>query len=145
MASSTISANPQPLATTSNSRQNHLNRARSFSSAAGAFDDLDPRDSRPNPAMSFSMSQGSQGSNLMMQPGGAFRQYEGSNALHRRNSSPQIYTVSPFLVQYDSLLTLAGHILGSRCVRDGGQWHRGDAPAQRQLVECYPNIEGRWD
>ena len=97
MASATLSANPQPLATVSHSRQNHLSRPRSFSSASGVFDDLDSPGTRPNPQMSFSMSQGSQGSNLMMQPGGPFRQYEGNNGLNRRNSAPQIYSVSPFL------------------------------------------------
>jgi hypothetical protein len=97
MASATLSANPQPLATVSHSRQNHLNRPRSFSSASGAFDDLDSPGTRPNPQMSFSMSQGSLGCNLMMQAGGPFRQYEGNNALNRRNSAPQIYSVSPFL------------------------------------------------
>jgi hypothetical protein len=43
--------------------------------------------------MSFSMSQGSQGNGLMMQPGASFRQYEGSNGLGRQNSAPQIYSV----------------------------------------------------
>ncbi|PVH82168.1 apses transcription factor-like protein [Cadophora sp. DSE1049] len=42
--------------------------------------------------MSFSMSQGSQGSGLMMQPGGGFRQYDSSNGISRRSSAPQIYS-----------------------------------------------------
>ncbi|KAE8450406.1 hypothetical protein EG329_006481 [Mollisiaceae sp. DMI_Dod_QoI] len=42
--------------------------------------------------MSFSMSQGSQGSGLIMQPGNSFRQYEGNNGVNRRNSAPQIYS-----------------------------------------------------
>jgi hypothetical protein len=96
MASSTIITNPQPLATTSHSRQNHLNRPRSFSSASGAFEDQDSPISRPNAHMSFNMSQGSQGSGLMMQPGGRFGQYDGNNGLGRRNSAPQIYSVSAF-------------------------------------------------
>jgi regulatory protein SWI6 len=100
MASTTITTNPQPLATISNSRQNHLRRPRSFSSTSGAYDDQDPPITRPNAQMSFSMSQGSQGSGLMMQPGGPFRQYEGHNGLNRRNSAPQIYSVSTFLIKF---------------------------------------------
>jgi hypothetical protein len=96
MASATITTNPQPLSTTSHSRQNHLNRPRSFSSTSGAYEDTISQATRPHPNMSFSMSQGSQGSGLMMQPGGPFRQYEGSNGVHRRNSAPQIYSVSTF-------------------------------------------------
>lgn len=92
MASATITTNPQPLATTSDSRQNHLNRPQSFSSTGGAYEE-DSQLTRPNPHMSFSMSQGSQGSGLMMQPGGAFRQFEGNNSMNRRNSAPQIYSV----------------------------------------------------
>lgn len=97
MASATITTNPQPLTTTSHSRQNHLNHARSFSSASGAYEDQDSPITRSNPQMSFSMSQGSQGSSLMMQPGGPFRQYEGNNGVNRRNSAPQIYSVRTFL------------------------------------------------
>ncbi|KAF8861742.1 hypothetical protein BDZ45DRAFT_241176 [Acephala macrosclerotiorum] len=92
MASATVTTNPQPLANTSHSRQNHLNRPRSFSQTSAGFDDQDSAPTRPNPHMSFSMSQGSQGSGLMMQPGNSFRQYDGSNGLNRRNSAPQIYS-----------------------------------------------------
>ncbi|RDW69431.1 hypothetical protein BP6252_08451 [Coleophoma cylindrospora] len=43
--------------------------------------------------MSFSMSQGSQGGGLMLQPGGgSFRQYPENNGMHRGNPSPQIYS-----------------------------------------------------
>ncbi len=96
MASTTITTNPQPLSTTSHSRQNHLNHARSISSASGVYDDQDSPITRPNPSMSFSMSQGSQGSGLMMQPGGPFRQSDGYNGVNRRNSAPQIYSVRIF-------------------------------------------------
>ncbi|KUJ06992.1 uncharacterized protein LY89DRAFT_790085 [Mollisia scopiformis] len=92
MASATITTNPQPLANTSHSRQNHLNRPRSFSSASVGYEDQDSASTRPNPQMSFSMSQGSQGSGLMMQQGNSFRQYDGSNGVNRRNSAPQIYS-----------------------------------------------------
>lgn len=93
MALATLATNPQPLATVSHSRQNHLNHSRSFSGNS-EYDDLGSPASRPHPQMSFSMSQGSQGSNLIMQSAGPFRQYEGSNGLNRRNSAPQIYSVS---------------------------------------------------
>ncbi|KAG4442376.1 hypothetical protein IFR05_002154 [Cadophora sp. M221] len=92
MAAATITTNPQPLATTSDSRQNHLNRAQTFSTVGGAYDE-DSQLTRPTPPhMSFSMSQGSQGSGLMMQPGGGFRQYDNGNGINRRNSAPQIYS-----------------------------------------------------
>ncbi|TAQ91636.1 hypothetical protein B7494_g97 [Chlorociboria aeruginascens] len=86
MASATLITNPQPLANTSHSRQN-LNRAPSFRSTESAYED---HVSRLNPEMSFSMSQGSQGNGLMMQPG-PFRQYE-NNGIHYRDPSPQIYS-----------------------------------------------------
>jgi hypothetical protein len=92
MASAAITSNPQPLATTSNSRQNHLS-SRSFSGAGGVYEDQESQPPRSN--MSFSMSQGSQGSGLMPQPSGPFRQYDGGNsALSRRDNAPQIYSVS---------------------------------------------------
>ncbi|KAF4620144.1 hypothetical protein G7Y89_g14681 [Cudoniella acicularis] len=92
MASATITTNPQPLATTSHSRQNHLNQPRSFSTASGAFEEQESPVTRPTAHMSFNMSQGSQGSGLMMQSGGPFRQYEGNSQTNRRNSAPQIYS-----------------------------------------------------
>ncbi|KAH8678846.1 hypothetical protein BGZ60DRAFT_401990 [Tricladium varicosporioides] len=92
MASATITTNPQPLATTSHSRQNHLNQPRSFSSTSGAFEEQESSATRPNPHMSFSMSQGSQGGGLMMQPGGSFRQYDGNSQMNHRNTAPQIYS-----------------------------------------------------
>ncbi|KAG9237787.1 hypothetical protein BJ875DRAFT_121236 [Amylocarpus encephaloides] len=90
MASTTITSSPQPLATTSNSRQNHLNRPPSFSSTSRAYEDQETQAARSN--MSFGMSQGSQGNGLMMQPGQPFRQYEGNSQQPRRNSAPQIYS-----------------------------------------------------
>ncbi|PMD62729.1 uncharacterized protein K444DRAFT_651684 [Hyaloscypha bicolor E] len=92
MASTTITTNPQPLSTTSHSRQNHLNHARSLSSANVVYEDQDSPITRPNPSMSFSMSQGSQGSGLMMQPGGPFRQSDSYSGVNRRNDAPQIYS-----------------------------------------------------
>ncbi|KAL3418487.1 start control protein Cdc10 [Phlyctema vagabunda] len=87
MASATFTANPQPLATTSFSRQNHLNHQTPYPPVGG--------DSTSGPRlehqMSFSMSQGSQGG-LMMQAGGSFRQYGETNGLQRANSSAQIYS-----------------------------------------------------
>jgi hypothetical protein len=81
--------------------------------------------------MSFSMSQGSQGSGLMMQPGGPFRQSDGYNGVNRRNSAPQIYSVRIFL---PSIIIPAnqctGYILRSRRLRNGGQRYRSHAPAQ---------------
>jgi hypothetical protein len=131
MASTTITTNPQPLSTTSHSRQNHLNHARSFSSASVIYEDQDSPITRPNPSMSFSMSQGSQGSGLMMQPGGPFRQSDGYNGVNRRNSAPQIYSVRIFL---PSIIIPAnqctGYILRSRRLRNGGQRYRSHAPAQ---------------
>lgn len=95
MASATVTTNPQPLTTASHSRQN-LNRPPSFSSTGGAYEDQDLPVARANPSMSFSMSQGSQGNGLMMQPGASFRQYEGNNGLSRQSSAPQIYSVRIF-------------------------------------------------
>ena len=118
MASTTLATYPQPLATVSYSRQNHLNHNHSIS-IGGAFDDLDLDDldsvnTRANPEMSFSMSQGSQGSNLMMQTGGPFRQYEGNSTHNRTGSAPQIYSVSPISVKSNTPpLTLAGYIFRS--------------------------------
>ncbi|TVY60849.1 Start control protein cdc10 [Lachnellula suecica] len=90
MASAAITSNPQPLATTSHSRQNHLS-SRSFSSTAGGYEN--PEAQAPHPNMSFSMSQGSQGSALMPQSSGPFRQYDGgNNGLSRRDPAPQIYS-----------------------------------------------------
>ena len=91
MASATIISNPQPLATTSYSRQNHLNQ-RPFAAGA-AHEDPDSQGLLQNAQMSFSMSQGSQGGGLMMQPGGSFRQYDQSNGVHNRTAPPQIYSV----------------------------------------------------
>lgn len=91
MASATVSSKPHPLSTTSHNLQAHLNKGRSFSSASGAYDDLETPPIRLNPNMSFSMSQGSQGNSLMMQPR-PFQQYESSNGLHGRNAAPQIYS-----------------------------------------------------
>ncbi|TVY22894.1 Start control protein cdc10 [Lachnellula hyalina] len=90
MASAAIPSNPQPLATTSRSRQNHLS-SRSFPAAAGVYEDQESQP--PRSSMSFNMSQGSQGSGLMAQPSGPFRQYDGGNsAINRRDAAPQIYS-----------------------------------------------------
>ncbi|CAL3962970.1 unnamed protein product [Diplocarpon coronariae] len=95
MASTTVTANPNPspdpLAIASDSRQNQLNRPQSFSSPGGAYDG-DSQLTRPNLHMSFGLSQGSQSGGLMMQPGGAFRPFEGNNGASRRNDAPQIYS-----------------------------------------------------
>jgi hypothetical protein len=107
MASVTVSANPHPLSDTSYSRQNHLNKALSFSAASGAFEQLDTPSIRHSPNMSFSMSQGSQGNGLMMQTG-PFRQYDGNsglNGLSGRNSAPQIYSVSSSTIIVENYLS----------------------------------------
>ncbi|KAH8596060.1 hypothetical protein B0O99DRAFT_686109 [Bisporella sp. PMI_857] len=92
MAAATITSNPQPLANTSHSRQNHLSHQRSFSTASAPYEDPESSGTIQNPHMSFNMSQGSQGSGLMMQPGGSFRQYDQSNGSHSRGVPPQIYS-----------------------------------------------------
>ncbi|KAG9247072.1 hypothetical protein BJ878DRAFT_565232 [Calycina marina] len=90
MASTTIASNPQPLATTSHSRQNHLKHQRTFlPSAAPEYHDPDSQASTQSISMSFGMG-GSQGG-LMMQQGGSFRQ-SGYDNLQSRNAPPQIYS-----------------------------------------------------
>ncbi|KAL2070814.1 hypothetical protein VTL71DRAFT_13840 [Oculimacula yallundae] len=91
MAAATNTTNTKPFATTSDSRQNHLSGPQTFPSAGGAHDE-DSQLPRSNPQMSFSMSQGSQGNGLMMQPNGGLRQYDHNNGVNQRNSAPQIYS-----------------------------------------------------
>ncbi|KAF7860338.1 hypothetical protein EAF04_008465 [Stromatinia cepivora] len=90
MAATTIVPNPQPLATTSESKRNQLppNTYSTSNSAYGGDQDS----ARFHREMSLSMSQGSQSGGMMMQPGGPFRQYESPNTMNRRDMAPQIYS-----------------------------------------------------
>ncbi|KAJ8067682.1 hypothetical protein OCU04_003288 [Sclerotinia nivalis] len=90
MAATTIAPNPQPLATTSESKRNQLppNTYSTSNSAYGGGQDS----ARFHREMSLGMSQGSQSGGMMMQPGGSFRQYESPNAMNRRDMAPQIYS-----------------------------------------------------
>ncbi|PQE28775.1 hypothetical protein CJF32_00003980 [Rutstroemia sp. NJR-2017a WRK4] len=90
MASRKIATNPQPLANTSDSRQNHL-QPNPYSAAASAYDG-GQSSNRSHRDMSLSMSQGSQVGGLMMQPGGSFRQYDTMHGMNARDSAPQIYS-----------------------------------------------------
>ncbi|CAD6448820.1 64bfa33a-bc4b-49e5-b6d7-426b77a88412 [Sclerotinia trifoliorum] len=90
MAATTIAPNSQPLATTSDSKRNQLppNTYSTSNSAYGGGQDS----ARFHREMSLGMSQGSQSGGMMMQPGGAFRQYESPNTMNRRDIAPQIYS-----------------------------------------------------
>ena len=109
MASTTIatfpptSSNPYPRPTSSSQHSHH--RALSFASNQSNHDTVTgqvlPASSAPAPSsapfnqnsqMSFSMSQGSQGNGLMMQPG-AYRQFADQNAPSMSVPAPQIYSV----------------------------------------------------
>lgn len=91
MAATRIKSNPRPLATTSESKQNHL-PPNPYSTNNSAHD-RGQDSTRSRSGMSISMSQGSQPGGLMMQPGGPFRQYDSTGAMNRRDMAPQIYSV----------------------------------------------------
>lgn len=91
MASAILGSTTGPLATTSHSRQNHLNQQRALSSAGGAYEDQET-DNLLSPHISFDMSQGSQGGGLMMQPR-PISQYDGGSFVRHRDVAPQIYSV----------------------------------------------------
>ncbi|ATZ55488.1 Bcswi6 [Botrytis cinerea B05.10] len=90
MAATRIKSNPRPLATTSESKQNHL-PPNPYSTNNSAHD-RGQDSTRSRSEMSISMSQGSQPGGLMMQPGGPFRQYDSTGAMNRRDMAPQIYS-----------------------------------------------------
>lgn len=109
MASTTIAAfpptssNPYPRPTSSSQHSHH--RTLSFASNQSNHDTVTgqvlPASSAPAPSpspfnqssqISFSMSQGSQGTGLMMQPG-AYRQFADQNAPNMSIPAPQIYSV----------------------------------------------------
>ncbi|KAH8809014.1 hypothetical protein F5884DRAFT_677166 [Xylogone sp. PMI_703] len=90
MASAILTSATGPLATTSHSRQNHLNQQQVLSSTGGAYEDQDSN-SLLSPDISFAMSQGSQGNSLMMQPR-PISQYDGGSFVRHRDVAPQIYS-----------------------------------------------------
>ncbi|RFU29853.1 hypothetical protein B7463_g6475, partial [Scytalidium lignicola] len=90
MASAILASTTRPLATTSHSRQNHLNQQQALSSTTGAYEDQGSN-ILLSPHMSFNMSQGSQGGGLMMQPR-PISQYDGGSFVRHRDVAPQIYS-----------------------------------------------------
>lgn len=92
MAAATRKTESQPLATTSESKRNHM--PPDSSSTSNIAYDAGKDSNRFQREMSLSMSQGaSQPGGLMMQPGGSFRQYDSMGAMNRRDTAPQIYSV----------------------------------------------------
>lgn len=94
MASATITTNRKSLVDSSQSRENHLN-GRSVHSIDGAAKEQQYPPVAGN--MSFSMSQPSQGSNLMVRPASAaegYRRHDGDTGAHSKGGAFQIYSVS---------------------------------------------------
>ena len=103
MASTTIIAQSQPPTTTSSSNSGTvtLGRSLSYSSTNAAYENGATQSTAsaktpppPNSRMSFTTSQGSQNSGLMLHPGSSFRQYGDANGAQQNGAGPQIYSVS---------------------------------------------------